>query len=101
MTLIQEAYRVRDCIYLVVNKFGKAYWSDIPSKSSCSKHITEDKLIEMLEFLIDNIYIRVGKDIFRQQVGIPMGPDCALLFILVLFLIQLYERSCQKQYTFS
>ena len=55
----------------------------------------------MLEFLIDNIYIRVGKDIFRQQVGIPMGPDCALLFIIVLFLIQLYERSCQKQYTFS
>ena len=38
-TLIQEAYRVRDCIYLVVNKFGKAYWSDIPSKSRYSKNI--------------------------------------------------------------
>ena len=74
---IQEAYRVRNCIYLVVNKFGKAYWSDIPSKSSCSKNIKGDKLIEMLEFLIDNIYIRVGKEIFRQQVGILMGTDCA------------------------
>ena len=32
----------------------------------------------MLEFLIDNIYyIRVGKEICRQQVGIPMGTDCA------------------------
>ena len=31
----------------------------------------------MLEFLIDNIYIRVGKEIFRQQVGILMGTDCA------------------------
>ena len=31
----------------------------------------------MLEFLIDNIYIKVGKEIFRQQVGIPMGTDCA------------------------
>ena len=71
-TLIQETYRVRNCIYLVVNKFGKAYWSDIPSKSSCSQNIKEDKLIEMLEFLIDNIYIRVGKEIFRQQVGIPI-----------------------------
>ena len=30
-----------------------------------------------MEFLIDNIYIRVGKEIFRQQVGIPMGTDCA------------------------
>ena len=75
-------------IYLVVNKFGKAYWSDIPSKSSCSKNIKEDKLIEMLEFLIDNIYIRVGKEIFRQQVGIPMGTDCAP-FLANLFLFYL------------
>ena len=40
----------------------------------------------MLEFLIDNIYIRVGKEIFRQQVGIPMGTDCApFLANLILF----------------
>ena len=39
----------------------------------------------MLEFLIDNIYIRVGKEIFRQQVGIPMGTDCAP-FLADLFL---------------
>ena len=39
----------------------------------------------MLEFLIDNIYIRVGKEIFRQQVGIPMGTDCAP-FLANLFL---------------
>ena len=39
----------------------------------------------MLAFLIDNIYIRVGKEIFRQQVGIPMGTDCAP-FLANLFL---------------
>ena len=39
----------------------------------------------MLEFLIDNIYIKVGKEIFRQQVGIPMGTDCAP-FLANLFL---------------
>ena len=94
MALIQEVYRVRNCIYLVVNKFGKAYWSDIPSKSSCSKNIKENKLIEMLEFLIDNIYIKVGKEIFRQQVGIPMGTDCAP-FLANLFLFY-YEYNYMK-----
>ena len=87
---------VRNCVYLhvVVNKFGKAYWSDIPSKSSCSTNIKEDKLIEMLEFLIDNIYIKVGKDIFRQQIGIPMGTDCAS-FLANLFLFY-YEYNYMK-----
>ena len=58
----------------------------------------------MLEFLIDNIYIRVGKEIFRQQVGIPMSTDCAPfsanLFLFYMY-FELYERSYQKQYTLS
>ena len=48
--------------------------------------IREDSLIEMMEYLIDNIYINVGNKVFRQQVGIPMGTDCApLLANLFLF----------------
>ena len=35
--------------------------------------------------LIDNIYIKVGNKVFRQQVGIPMGTDCAP-FLANLFL---------------
>ena len=42
--------------------------------------IREDSLIEMIEYLIDNnIYIKVGSKVFRQQVGIPMGTDCVPL----------------------
>ena len=40
----------------------------------------------MIEYLIDNIYIKVGSKVFRQQVGIPMDTDCApLLANLFLF----------------
>ena len=40
----------------------------------------------MLDYLIDNIFIRVGNKVFRQTVGIPMGTDCApLLANLFLF----------------
>ena len=34
-----------------------------------------NKLIEMLDYLIDNIFIRVGNKVFRQTIGIPMGTD--------------------------
>ena len=33
----------------------------------------------MIEFLVDNIYVRFGGQLFRQIVGIPMGTNCAPL----------------------
>ena len=33
----------------------------------------------MIEFLVDNIYVRFGGVLFRQMVGIPMGTNCAPL----------------------
>ena len=57
-----------------------------PRLNSYKTSIREDSLIEMMEYLIDNIYIKVGNKVFRQEVGIPMGTDCApLLANLFLF----------------
>ena len=45
-----------------------------------------DKLIEYIQFLINNIYVKVGNRVFKQTIGIPMGTDCApLLANLFLF----------------
>ena len=33
----------------------------------------------MLEFLVDNIFVVLGRKVFQQMVGIPMGPNCAPL----------------------
>ena len=46
-------------------------------------------MCEALIYLLDNIYIRFGK-LYRQIVGIPMGPNCAPL-VADLFLF-CYER---------
>ena len=57
-----------------------------PSLSDKCRNIDMNKLIEMLDYLIDNIFIRVGNKVFRQTIGIPMGTDCApLLANLFLF----------------
>ena len=85
-SLINEAFRVRDNIFLLVGSKGQAYWSDIPSRASSQHSITEHKLIAFVEYLIDNIYVNVGDRVYRQCVGIPMGTDCApLLANLFLF----------------
>ena len=45
---------------------------------------------DVLTFLLDNIFIRLGTKLYRQVVGIPMGTNCAPL-IADLFLF-CYER---------
>ena len=47
--------------------------------------------------LLDNIYIRFGSKLYRQNVGIPMGRNCAPL-VADLFLF-CYERDFMKSLT--
>jgi hypothetical protein len=48
---------------------------------------SEEQVISMLEFLIDNIFVSFGGTLFQQAVGIPMGTNCApLLADLFLYL---------------
>ena len=38
-----------------------------------------DSICEMIEFLIDNVFVQFGGRLFRQVIGIPMGTNCAPL----------------------
>ena len=49
-----------------------------------------NSICKMIEFLIDNIYVRFGALHFRQVIGIPMGINCAPL-LADLFLLFLYS----------
>ena len=40
---------------------------------------SEDDIIKMLEFLVDNIFVVFAWKVFQQTVGIPMGTNCAPL----------------------
>ena len=48
-------------------------------KSQVTNKYTEDDIINMLEFLVDNIFVVFGGKVFQQIVGIPMGTNCAPL----------------------
>ena len=49
---------------------------------SDSKHkYSEDDIIKMLEFLVNNIFVAFAGKVFQQIVGIPMGTNCAPLLV--------------------
>ena len=64
-----------------------ACWTDSPRKNT--EHMDCKKVIRLLNWLIDNIYVSFGDKCFRQTIGIPMGTDCAP-FLANLFLFS-YE----------
>ena len=47
--------------------------------SDSKNKYTEDNIINMLEFLVDNIFVVFGGKVFQQIVGILMGTNCAPL----------------------
>ena len=53
---------------------------------------SEDYIIKMLEFLVDNIFVVFSGKVFKQTVGIPMGTNCAL-FLPTIFIIHTNQNS--------
>ena len=56
---------------------NKSYFTSDPLNGN-NKHTASD-ICTMTEFLVDNIYVRFGGQLFQQMVGIPMGTNCAPL----------------------
>ncbi len=65
-----------DMHYINISPF-RTYFSQQPSTNKNYTSWTNYQFYDAFEFLIDNIYIKFGDDIFQQTLGIPMGTDCA------------------------
>ena len=49
-------------------------------ETPAGKRYDETLICQMIGFLIDNIYIKIGNHLFRQCIGIPVGTNCAQFF---------------------
>jgi hypothetical protein len=56
---------------------GQILWCK--KQSGSTKRFSEADIINMLECLIDNIFVMFDGRVFQQTIGIPMGTNCALL----------------------
>ena len=79
--------------YLVFNK-SKIYF--VQEQTKATEKYTEKEIIKMLEFLVDNIFVEFGGQIFQQTIGIPMGTNCAPL-LADLFLYSYEADFMQEQ----
>ena len=62
--------------FLVLGREGPYF---VKEHSDSKNKYTEDDIVNMLEFLVDNIFVVFGGKVFQQIVGIPMGTNCAPL----------------------
>ena len=51
----------------------------VKSHSKSDKKYKQDKIIQMFDFLIDNIFFLFGGRMFQQTIDIPMGTNCTPL----------------------
>jgi hypothetical protein len=80
--VIKDAFTASNKSFISVYK-NDARWTDSPKEKTLS--LDCKKVIKLLNWLIDNIYVTFGDKLFRQKIGIPMGTDCAP-FLANLFL---------------
>jgi hypothetical protein len=57
----------------------KLYAYFVKHYSDSTKKLSETDIFNMLEFLMDNIFVMFGGRVFQQTVGITMGANCAPL----------------------
>ena len=86
-SIINNAFKHKNgatrCIHIKVCR-NKSYFISDPLNGD-NKYTAND-ICKMIEFLVDNIYVRFGGQLFRQMDGIPMGTNCApLLAYLFLY----------------
>ena len=56
-------------------------------------------MTDALIYLLDNIYIRFGSKLYRKNVGIPMGTNCAPPHLAADLFLFCYERDFMKSLT--
>ena len=57
----------------------RSYFMEKKNHFDSSKKFSENEIINMFEFLIDNISVIFGERVFQQTVGKFMGTNCAPL----------------------
>jgi hypothetical protein len=87
--------------YIVISH-QKRYF--VKHHSDSTHKYSEVEIKKMLGFLIDNIYVVVGGQVFKQSVGIPMGTNCSPLLAELFLYSSIREEKvtcCGLQFDIS
>ena len=82
--------------FLVLGREGPYF---VKEHSDSKNKYTEDDIVNMLEYLVDNIFVVFGERFSKQIVGIAMGTNCAPL-LADIFLYS-YEAEIHTVFAFN
>ena len=74
---IEEAFKIKeypDFIKIIMK--SATFAKKKPDKTNVM-YLNKDDVLSLLEYLLNNIYVKYRDNIFRQVIGVPMGTDCA------------------------
>ena len=92
--LINRTFIRENTQYLACNEECAFFTSDVYKNHNL---LSCQKVCDALVYLLDNIFIRFGTNLYRQTIGISMGTNCAPL-VADLFLF-CYERCFMKSFS--
>ena len=75
----QECYQLNYSGTIYTTYIYTIYTTKDISSANDNNMFTADSICEMIEFLIDKIFVQFGGRLFHQVIGIPMGTNCAPL----------------------
>ena len=87
-SLFKKIYDREGKEFINANRY-RAYFSSSKHKNSCP--ITQRDLSQILDFILDNIYVKFGDEIYKQIIGIPIGLDSGQ--DIANLLLQQYEAA--------
>ena len=93
--LVQESFEGLNMKFISVDRRFHARWTKKPRRSWLL--LSSEDVKAMLHFLLDNVFIQVGKKVFQQCIGIPMGTNCAPL--LAELLLHDYESKAMIHFS--
>ena len=74
--VIDEAFKHNKKNYLWATEKSASFQDKICDKEG-THNVSPEKLKLMLKVLLDNIYVMYGNVVYKQEIGVPMGTDCA------------------------
>ena len=70
--IFQKVFKREAKPFINVTNF-KAYFSNTRANNVCQFRVNDMK--EILDFILDNIFVKCGNDLYKQVIGIPIGLD--------------------------
>ena len=75
--VLEEAFKIKEYPDFIKINIKSATWAKKKPDKTNVMYLNKDDMLSLLEYLLNNIYVKYRDNIFRQVIDVTMGTDCA------------------------